>query len=142
MGAKGDEITPTPEGLAGKTLGVQSASIHQTYAKRHFPDTRVREYQTQDEANQDLFAGRIDATLADILVLDDYLASDDGELCCDMKGNVAHDESILGSGVGFGVRKGDSELLERLNAGIAEIRASGRYDEISKQYFDFDIYGD
>lgn len=29
IGAKGDDIKPTPEGLAGKTIGVQVSTVHQ-----------------------------------------------------------------------------------------------------------------
>ena len=40
------------------------------------------------------------------------------------------------------MRKEDTELKEKINAGIEAIRANGKYDEIAKKYFDFDIYGD
>lgn len=36
IGAKGDDIKPTPEGLAGKTIGVQVSTVHQAYAMKHF----------------------------------------------------------------------------------------------------------
>ncbi|MDR5865892.1 transporter substrate-binding domain-containing protein [Halomonas koreensis] len=140
--AQGAALEPTPEGLAGKTLGVQSASIHQAYAQAHFPAATLREYQTQDEANQDLFAGRLDATLADRLIVEQFLDSRQGQLCCEMQGNVAHDPGTLGEGIGFGIRQDDDALRERLNAAIAEVRADGTYDAITERYFDFDIYGD
>ena len=54
---------------------------------------------------------------------------------------VAPDDEVLGPGVGAGVRKEDTALKEKVNAGIKAIRANGKYDEISKKYFDFDIYG-
>ena len=58
-----------------------------------------------------------------------------------MKGNVAEDIEVLGPGVGAGLRKGDTELKDKINAAIKGIRASGKYDEITKKYFNFDIYG-
>jgi polar amino acid transport system substrate-binding protein len=118
--------------------------VHAAYAKKHFGDSasEIKEYQTQDEANQDLAAGRIDATQADAIALDAFLKSDEGKACCDMKGNVAPDLEVLGPGVGAGVRKGDTELKDKINAGIKDIRANGKYAEITKKYFDFDVYGD
>jgi polar amino acid transport system substrate-binding protein len=61
--------------------------------------------------------------------------------CCDLKGHVAEDLEILGPGVGAGVRKEDTEFKEKINAAIKAIRANGKYDEITKKYFDFDIFG-
>src|SRR5262249_28014725 len=67
IGAKDQTFDATPEGLKGKILGVQVSTTHSAYAKKHFASTaaEIKEYQTQDEANQDLAAGRIDATQAD-----------------------------------------------------------------------------
>jgi polar amino acid transport system substrate-binding protein len=140
--AKGSGIAATPEGLKGKIIGVQVSTIHADYAAKYFGPTaaEVKIYQTQDEANQDLAAGRVDAVLADSLVMSDFAKSDAGKACCEIAGNVADDPAILGKGVGVGMRKGDA-MKETFNAAIAAVRASGKYDEISKKYFDFDVYG-
>jgi polar amino acid transport system substrate-binding protein len=140
--AKGAGITATPEGLAGKIIGVQVSTIHADYAAKYFAPTaaEVKIYQTQDEANQDLAAGRVDAILADSLVMSDFVKSEAGAACCEVAGNVADDPAILGMGVGVGLRKGDP-MKDTFNAAIAAVRASGKYDEISKKYFDFDVYG-
>ena len=138
VAAKGSGITPDAEGLAGKILAVQVSTIHQAYATKHFGDADIREYQTQDEANQDLVAGRVDATLADSLALDVFLTESD---CCEVAGAVEHDDAVLGPGIGIGLRKGDDKL-QAFNDAIAAVRASGAYDEITKAYFDFDIYGE
>jgi polar amino acid transport system substrate-binding protein len=141
VGQKGMEMDATPAALAGKVLGVQVSTIHQTYAQKYFEgDTELRTYQTQDEANQDLAAGRIDATQADSLAMEDFLKTDAGQ-CCEIKGAVAHDEDILGAGVGAGLRKGDDDLREALNRGIAAILENGTYDEITGRYFATSIYG-
>ena len=143
VGQRSIQMDATPEGLAGRVLGVQVSTIHQAYAQQYFEaNTELRTYQTQDEANQDLVAGRIDATQADSIALDAFLATPEGAACCEIKGTVANDESILGQGVGVGVRKGDDALREAFNRGIAAIRANGVYDQITAQYFASSIYGD
>jgi polar amino acid transport system substrate-binding protein len=144
IGAKDQKFDASPEGLKGKILGVQVSTTHSAYAKKHFAATaaEIKEYQTQDEANQDLAAGRIDATQADAIALDAFLKSDEGKACCDLKGNVAPDDEVLGPGVGAGLRKEDTALKEKINAAIKAIRANGKYAEITKKYFDFDVYGD
>ncbi|EHK58821.1 transporter substrate-binding domain-containing protein [Allomesorhizobium alhagi] len=142
VGPKSEKFGATPEDLKGKIIGVQVSTTHSAYAKKHFTEAaEIKEYQTQDEANQDLAAGRIDATQADSIALDAFLKSEQGAACCDLKGHVAEDLEILGPGVGAGVRKEDTEFKEKINAAIKAIRANGKYEEITKKYFDFDIFG-
>ena len=142
IGPKDQTFDATPAGLKGKIIGVQVSTTHAAYVKKHFADAaEIKEYQTQDEANQDLAAGRIDATQADSIALGAFLKSDQGKACCDLKGMVAEDLEILGPGVGAGLRKEDAELKGKINAAIKAIRDNGTYETITKKYFDFDIYG-
>ena len=144
VAAKGAGITPDAAGLTGKILGVQVSTIHQAYAEKHFGASagEIKAYQTQDEANQDLVAGRIDATQADSIALDAFLGSAEGAACCELMGAVADDPAVLGLGVGVGLRKGDEALKEKFNAAIAAVRADGTYDKITANYFASSIYGD
>ena len=143
MVAKDSTITADPAGLTGKIIGVQVSTTHEAYVQKYFAPVaaEVKTYQTQDEANQDLSAGRLDAVQADSIALQSFLDSDVGKACCKSAGMVAEDVDILGPGVGFGLRKGDP-LKETLNAAIKAIRADGTYEAISKPYFNFDIYGE
>lgn len=137
------ELAATPEGIAGKIIGVQVSTIHEAYVQKYFAATaaEVKTYQTQDEANQDLAAGRIDVTQADSVALQAFLDSDAGKNCCEVKGTVADDVEILGQGVGVGLRKGEDELKAKFNAAIKQIREDGTYDAITKNYFTMSIYG-
>ncbi|MBK1842102.1 transporter substrate-binding domain-containing protein [Azospirillum sp. YIM B02556] len=143
VGPRETKFDATPKGLKGKLLGLQVASIHQRYAQKHFADSvaGIKEYQTLDEAQQDLVAGRIDAIQADSFAMVDFLKTPAGA-CCEIKGYAAKDESVLGHGVGVGLRKGETELKGKINTAIKAIRADGTYQAITKKYFDFDIYGD
>ena len=142
VAAKGSGIKATPEGLKGKIIGVQVSTTHEAYTQKYFAPvaSEVKTYQTLDEQNQDLAAGRIDAGMADSIALDAFLSTDAGKACCESEGNVADDPVILGQGVGFGLRKGDP-LKAKLNAAIKAIRADGTYAKITAKYFKSDIYG-
>ena len=144
VGAKGVVMTASAEGLKGKVVGVQVSTIHEDYVVKHFASALddIKVYQTEDEAHQDLAAGRIDAVQADAIALEAFLASKAGRECCEAKGNVADDPEILGEGAGLGFRKEDNELREKFNAALARIRLNGTYQAISGRYFSFDIYGD
>ncbi|MEQ8656133.1 MAG: ABC transporter substrate-binding protein [Hyphomicrobiales bacterium] len=136
----GSEITDTsPQALAGMTIGAQSATIHANFLEDVYSESDIRLYPTQDEANLDLAAGRIDLILADSIVLYEWMQTDDGS-CCTFIGDAYNDPAYFGFGVGAAVRQGDDELRERFNAAIAAVIENGTYQEISDKYFPFSVY--
>ncbi|THB81789.1 MAG: amino acid ABC transporter [Desulfobacteraceae bacterium] len=141
VGQKNMKFGPTPADLKGKIVGVQTATTHAAYAAAHYKDSKIKQYQTQDEINQDLISGRIDATQADSLAMAEFLESKEGMSCCDLKGSAVDDPAILGKGVGVGMRKGNDALKAKINAAIKAIRANGKYQAITKKYFKVDVYG-
>ncbi len=131
----------TAAALAGKVIGVQSATIHADYAKATFKDSEIREYGTQEEVYLDLTAGRLDAIMADsIAILDGFLKTDAGKGFA-FFGQNHTDPKFFGVGAGVGVRKGDDDLRNAFSAAIKAIRANGKYKAINDKYFDVDIYG-
>ena len=140
--AKDATFAATADGLKGKTIGVETGSINKDYADKFFGKTStLKVYQTQDLANQDLAAGRIDATVGDEFALQGFLDSSSGKDCCKSLGALPYDAATLGTGIGAGFRKSDTALRDKFNQGIKDIRANGTYDTITKKYFSFDIYG-
>ncbi|WP_330647164.1 transporter substrate-binding domain-containing protein [Thioclava sp. FTW29] len=144
LAAKSLDITPDAEGVKGLYIGTQSGSSQENFVNAHLADSAsgVRVYQTLDEELQDLAAGRIDAVVGDTLAMQPFIESDEGKACCHYVGAVKGDPETLGRGVGVGVRQKDTELLARVNKAIADIRADGTYDTLSKRYFTIDIYGE
>jgi arginine/ornithine transport system substrate-binding protein len=140
---KGSGIEITKEGLKGKKIGVQRATIHDNYLTDNYGDTvEIVRYGTQDEANLDMIAGRVDLLLADsVALLDGFLKTDKGK-DFEFVGPELRDKKWFGEGAGIAVRKEDADLRELFNKAIKAIRADGTYDKIAKKYFDFDIYGD
>ncbi|QIG52679.1 transporter substrate-binding domain-containing protein [Nordella sp. HKS 07] len=135
IGAKNGDTDITPEHLKGKTIGVQVSTIHQKYVEKYFgADSTIKTYQTQDEANNDLAAGRLDYVQADGSALDTYLKTDQGAACCELKGAVPEDPEILGEGVGGGVRKEDTELKAKLDTAIDALAKSGEINKITEKY--------
>lgn len=130
-----------PEGLSGKILGVQGATTHANYAREELRDTvaRIRTYEDQEDANRDLLAGRIDVILADELPMGDFVSRDEAS-DFEIKG-MAPQHSAFGEGIGIGLRQGEDELRERLNAAIADVIEDGSCAELSEKYFDRDICG-
>ncbi|MEP9371503.1 ABC transporter substrate-binding protein [Mesorhizobium sp. KR1-2] len=130
----------TKEDLAGKTIGVQGSTIHFNYSEQTYTDSTVKPYPTAQEYQLDLANGRLDAANDDIVVVQQWLDSPEGE-CCKLVGTITPVEEIHGYGAGIAVRKGEDGLREKLNAAITAIRANGKYKEINDKYFKFDVYG-
>ncbi|KAG1668277.1 ABC transporter arginine-binding protein 1 [Nymphon striatum] len=140
--AKDSDVTEaTDAALAGKTLGAQSSTTHANYAEEKLSSTELKLYPTPDEYKLDIANGRIDGVIDDVVVLSDWLATEDGA-CCKILGTLTPDLVINGPGAGIAVRKGEDELREKLNAAIEAIRANGTYQKINDSYFSFDVYGD
>ena len=140
VGPKDKDVTISAEGLSGVTVGVQTATTHAEYMKQRLPDVRVKTYDTQENANLDLIAGRVDLLLADSIALTDGLLKAEGGDAFEVKGEPFTDP-VMGDGVGVGIRKGEDELREKFNAAIEAIRADGTYKAINDKYFGFDAYG-
>jgi len=138
---KGANIEISKEGLKGKSIGVQRATIHENFLRDNFGDVvDIHAYATQDEANMDLVSGRIDLVLADAVALNEgFLKTDTGKGFAYI-GPDFTDPKWFGEGAGIAVRKGEDKLREALNKAIAQIRADGTYKKINDKYFDFDIY--
>jgi polar amino acid transport system substrate-binding protein len=144
IGVKNSDMDLSPIHLAGKIIGVQSGTMHERYVDKYFASKSViKRYQTQDEANEDLVAGRVDYVEIDALPGDSFLKTDAGGACCELKGIVPGDPEIFGGlGVAGGVRKDDDALKDRLNAAITAVRTSGECDAISRKYFTLHVCGD
>ena len=61
--------------------------------------------------------------------------------CCKIVGAITPVPEIHGAGAGIAVRKGETDLVNKFNAAIDAIRASGKYKEINDKYFKYDVYG-
>lgn len=140
---KGANFTITKEGLKGKSVGVQRATIHENFVRDMFGDSvNIKAYATQDEANMDLVAGRVDLVIADATVLLGGFINTDAGKDFEFVGPRYIDKKWFGDGVGIAIRKGDKDLQEKFNKAILAIRANGVYKTINEKYFNFDVYGD
>ncbi len=120
----------------GKTVGVQTATIHQNFLESGLMGSvKVRTYKTQDEVNLDLSAGRIDAALAAAVAFTDYAEKSGKEVVLTGPTFAGGD---FGNGVGVGIRKGDSKLINDFNAAIDKARDDGIISKLAIKHFGFD----
>ncbi len=120
----------------GKTIGVQVATTHENFLNAVLADdVDIRTYDTQENLDLDLAAGRVDAALASMSYWKPLLDSDKG------KGFAAVGPTMnggpFGAGVGAGIRQKDTELAAMFSKAIGEARADGTVDRLALQWFGF-----
>ncbi len=122
--------------LAGKTISVQTATIHQNFLESgDVGSVTVRTYKTQDEVNLDLAAGRCDAALAAAVAFTDYAEKSGKPVVLT---GPTFSGGAFGNGVGVGIRKDDTDLLKAFNKAIDQARKSGKISELAIKWFGFD----
>jgi len=89
------------------------------------PAENLKQYDNTPLAVEDLIAGRIDAVMYDSTVMNDIIAGKPVQKL----GMIETNEEF-----GIAVRKEDSELLEKLNAGLANLKASPDWQALIEKY--------
>ncbi|MBR2515511.1 MAG: transporter substrate-binding domain-containing protein [Halomonas sp.] len=137
--AASDQAFDIPDDLDGLVMGVQSATTNATYARRALRDSGVdiRLYDQAEQVNNDLLSGRLDVILADEIAMVQLLDRDEAE-GFEIKATAPHHEAY-GEGIGIGLRQGDDELRDTLNAAIATVIEDGTCASLSEQYLGTDV---
>ena len=135
-GAVKKDLKTITSALAGKTVCVQTATIHQNFLESgDVGKVNVRTYKTQDEVNLDLTSGRCDVALAAAVAFTDY-AEKSGKPVVLV--GPTFSGGAFGNGVGVGIRKDDTELLKAFNSAINKARKNGDISRIATKWFGFD----
>ncbi len=139
---KGAGIQITKQGLQGKTVAVQRATVYEKFLLEKFEGVvKIKIYGTQDEANLDLASGRADLGFAEPMALTyGFLNTPKGKNF-EFIGPTYSDPKYFGP-ISIALRLGNDDLRELLNKGLKIIRDNGTYQKINAKYFPFDIYGD
>ena len=130
------DLKTITDALAGKTVCVQTATIHQNFLESgDVGKVNVRTYKTQDEVNLDLASGRCDVALAAAVAFTDYAEKSKKPV---VLVGPTFSGGAFGNGVGVGIRKDDAELLKAFNSAINKARKNGDISRIATKWFGFD----
>lgn len=130
VSADNEEIKSVDD-LKGKKIGVVMASTFEDVAKEY--TDHVTSYDSDVTALQDLLVkGRLDAVITDQLV--GLYAVTQNDLAI-----KPVDDPLFLDQMGIPVKKENTELLEKLNTALEEIKSDGTYAEIAEKYFGTNI---
>lgn len=121
----------------GKTVGVQISTTHENFLREYLGDNvDIKTYDTQENLDLDLQAGRVDAALASMSYWVPLLASDKGKDMVMVGPGMTG--GPFGHGVGAGIRKDDESLVDMFSKAIDEAVADGTLKKLAVQWFGFD----
>jgi polar amino acid transport system substrate-binding protein len=92
--------------------------------------TNIKRFESTPLALKELEAGGVDAVVADNGVVIHYLANNPGG-----KFKSIADKEFVPEQYGIALKKGNAELLAKVNKGLTDIKADGSYDAIFTKYF-------
>lgn len=119
--------------LAGLSVAVQaeSSALDAINAEPEFVKSvkELVEFSTNNEAFNDLEAGRSAALVVDEVLARYYMNQKGEEKYKVLKENFGSEQ------YGVGLRKDDTELLEKLDAALDEMKSDGIYDKIYSKWF-------
>jgi octopine/nopaline transport system substrate-binding protein len=131
-------IDSLKEALAGKTVGVQVATTHANFLEQYLGDTvDIRSYDTQENLDLDLQAGRVDAALASASYWYPLMQTEKGADFALIGPGL--DGGPFGKGVGAGIRQEDTDLVELFNQAIGEAKADGTINRLAQEWFGYDV---
>jgi ABC-type amino acid transport substrate-binding protein len=130
------EGKPNLAGLAGKVIGVQGATVYETYVAQAFAGVKTLSHEKLPNLYEDLRTGRIDLVLASTSNIWGGLVSKDEAAFKFIGPDI--DDPAFGEGVGGAVRKGDP-LLADLDKALQAIMDDGTFEAINKKWFPFSL---
>lgn len=133
---KTDSDIQSKADLAGKVVGLQdgSSAVDAVNADELASAMELTTYDTNILALSDLDIGRVDAVVADETFVGYYMANNDNDF------RVIEDGDFGEEYYGIAVKKGNTELLNAIQAALDELDADGTAAEISNTWFGEDIY--
>ena len=91
--------------------------------------TNIKRFESTPLALKELEGGGVNAVVADNGVVINYVANNAGA-----KFKTVSDAAFVPEHYGIAVKKGNAELLAKLNQGLAAIKADGTYERIRAKY--------
>ena len=112
--------------LEGKIMGVQQGTTGDIYVSGDYGDEAVERYAKGMEAVQALAQGKVDAVVIDGEPAKQYIK--------EVAGLKIIDESYTDEDYAIAIKKGNTAMVEAVNAALAELKSEGKLDEIVAKY--------
>lgn len=122
---KDDSTIASPDDLTGKIIGVQLGTTGDIYSE-DIENATIERYNKGAEAVQALAQGKVDAVIIDGEPAKVFVSENEGIHVVD--------EAFTVEEYAIAIKKGNTELLDQVNTALANLKASGKLDEIVAKY--------
>lgn len=121
-----DSAIASPDDLEGKKIGVQQGTTGDIYTTDDYGDENVDRYNKGMEAVQALQQGKVDAVVIDDQPAQTFVEENEGLKILETE-YVEEDYALA-------LKKGNDELLQKVNDAIKALKEDGTFDEIVAKY--------
>lgn len=121
-----DSTIATPDDLEGKKIGVQQGTTGDLYTTDDYGDENIERFNKGMEAVQALMQGKVDAVVIDDQPAQTFVSENEGLKILDTE-YVEEDYAMA-------LKKGNDELLGKINDAIKALKEDGTFDKIVAKY--------
>ncbi len=131
---------PIPANFAGLKVGLERATTYSDWFENELPEAKVVLYDTNEAMMLDLVNGRTDMIMTNPMKAQlRFLDKEDGA-GFEFVGPQVDEKKYFGTGVGIGLRQGNSALKGRLDKAIRTLADHGYLESYALKYFPFAIH--
>ena len=137
-----DAGAPIAGNFDGLKVGMGRATTYASWFEAKLPGANVVYYDSSEAMYLDLVNGRTDMIMTNPMkAFLKFLSKDDGAGFEFVSPQIDETE-YFGIGVGIGLRKGNDDLKDRLNAAVLELTKNGSLETYALKYFPFAIHNE
>ena len=133
-----DAQTFDPAGLEGRSVAVRRGSTHAEFARRYLPGATLREFDTELAALDALRESKVDVYFGDAMRASFWL--NEHTDCCDFAGQPYFRPDLFGEGLAVALPSGHDSVRMAIDYGLAQLKQSGRLDELYLRWFPVSFY--
>jgi polar amino acid transport system substrate-binding protein len=129
-----------PASFKGVKVGLERATTYENWFKAKVPNAEILYYDSNEAMYLDLVNGRTDVIMTNPMKAHlKFLSKDDGA-GFEFVSPAIDEVEYFGVGVGIGLRKGNDELLGRINAALKQLTDDGSLERYALKIFPFAIH--
>jgi len=129
-------------GFKDVKVGLERATTYENWFMAKVPDAEILRYDNNEAMYLDLVNGRADVIMTNPMKAHlKFLSKEDGA-GFEFVSPAIDEVKYFGVGVGIGLRKGNEELLERINSALKQLTDDGSLEKYALKIFPFAIHPD